>query len=219
MGVQKEFIQIEEGSLCLPGILSLPGQREGVVLFAHGSGSNRLSPRNQLVAQYLQEDGFVTLLIDLLEEKESRDREKVFDVNLLAERLQYAIEWLGRKPETKNLPLGLFGASTGAGAALQAAAQCPDAIQAVVSRGGRPDLAKPYLSKVKAPTLLIVGSRDDPVIKLNQEALSFLSCPRELIIIPGASHLFEEKGMMESVAHLASEWFQRYLRNVIPISS
>ncbi len=216
MGAQEHEIQITKGSLCLPGILGLPSQIKGVVLFAHGTGSGRLSPRNQFVAHQLQEAGFATLLIDLLEEKESQDREKVFDIALLADRLYCGIQWLHQESATQDFPLGLFGASTGAGAAIQVAAQFPEAIQAVVCRGGRPDLAKPYLSKVKAPTLLIVGGRDDPVIKLNQEALSCLSCPRELMIVPGASHLFEEKGKLESVAILASQWFQRHLRRVAP---
>lgn len=216
MDAQEHFIQIEKGWLRLSGVLAIPEQAEGVVLFAHGSGTGPLSPRNQFVAHQFQMEGLATLLIDLLEEKESWDRDRVFDIPLLADRLHCAMEWLQHEPSTRDLPLGLFGASTGAGAALQAAAQFPDEVQAVVSRGGRPDLAKPFLPKVKAPTLLIVGGYDVPVIGLNQEAFSCLTCPRELTIVPGASHLVEEEGKLEEVAELAGRWFQEHIRRVVP---
>jgi putative phosphoribosyl transferase len=183
----------------------------GVVLFAHGSGSGRLSPRNTFVAHMLQDGGLATLLIDLLEECEADDRRKVFDIDLLADRLLAATEWLAQEPATRGFQFGYFGASTGAGAALQAAARAPAAVAAVVSRGGRPDLAAPYLPQVKAPTLLIVGGHDYPVIQMNEEALALLSCPKELVIVPGATHLFEEPGTLEEVAGLARQWFLRYI--------
>jgi putative phosphoribosyl transferase len=166
------------------------------------------------VARVLQEAGMATLLLDLLEQSESEDRAKVFDINLLAERLQIAADWLKRETTTAGLPLGYFGASTGAGAALVAAANDPGAIRAVVSRGGRPDLAGEHLKSVRAPTLLIVGGNDHVVIELNQRAIRLLSIPKDLIIIPGATHLFEERGTLEEVARLASDWFIRYLTSV-----
>jgi putative phosphoribosyl transferase len=181
-----------------------------VVVFAHGSGSGRLSPRNQYVAQVLVDAGIATLLLDLLTEAEAEDRENVFDIALLAERLRSAAAWLRQEPATANLRLGYFGASTGAGAALVAAAQEADAVAAVVSRGGRPDLAGDALAAVHAPTLLIVGGNDDVVITLNQHALHRLDCPKELVIIPGASHLFPEPGALEQVARLAKDWFLRH---------
>jgi putative phosphoribosyl transferase len=184
-----------------------------VVLFAHGSGSGRLSPRNTFVAHTLQDGGLATLLIDLLEEDEAEDRQKVFDIDLLADRLLAATEWLAQEPATQGFQVGYFGASTGAGAALQAAARAPASVAAVVSRGGRPDLAMPYLPRVKAPTLLIVGGHDFPVIQMNQEALAQLICPKELVIVPGATHLFEEPGTLEEVAGLALRWFVHYLPN------
>jgi putative phosphoribosyl transferase len=176
---------------------------------AHGSG--RFSPRNQFVARVLEEAGMATLLLDLLTEDESADRENVFDIGLLAERLQSAAEWLRRQPQTGALCLGYFGASTGAGAAMVAAATNPAAASAIVSRGGRPDLAMDRLPAVQAPTLLIVGGNDDVVIELNEQALSGLRCPKDLVIVPGATHLFEEPGALEEVARLASDWFVRYL--------
>jgi putative phosphoribosyl transferase len=163
------------------------------------------------VARVLQEAGLATLLLDLLEEEEADDREKVFDIELLAERLQSAADWLSQEPETSALRLGYFGASTGAGAALVAAARDPAAVGAVVSRGGRPDLAHAYLSRVQAPTLLIVGGNDDVVIELNEQALRPLRCPKQLVIVPGATHLFEEPGTLEEVARLAKEWFVQCL--------
>jgi putative phosphoribosyl transferase len=196
--------------------LDVPPNAAGVVLFAHGSGSGRHSPRNRFVAQSLQEAGLATLLVDLLtEEEEVADRRTGhlrFDIGLLAERLVGATQWLGQHPSTAHFPVGCFGASTGGGAALVAAARQPDRILAVVSRGGRPDLALGALPKVEAATLLIVGGDDDVVIGLNQSALRQLRAPhRELVIVEGASHLFEEPGKLEEVAQLASRWFQRYL--------
>lgn len=204
-------VTVTAGSATLQGDLGLPRDARGVVLFAHGSGSGRFSPRNRFVAQTLQQRGLGTLLLDLLEETEADDRRKVFDIDLLADRLLGAAVWLRRQPAAARLPLGYFGASTGAGAALQAAARQPDAVAAVVSRGGRPDLAAPHLARVAAPTLLIVGSHDEPVIEMNREALAMLTCPKQLIIVPGASHLFEEPGTLEQVAHHAGDWFVRHL--------
>jgi putative phosphoribosyl transferase len=198
----------------LRGILHVPARAEGVVVFAHGSGSGRFSPRNQYVADVLQEGGLATLLIDLLQEEEADDREKVFDIELLAERLQRAADWLRQESTTRHLRLGYFGASTGAGAALVAAARQPDAVSAVVSRGGRPDLASTALPAVQAPTLLIVGGNDQVVLDLNEQALRLLRCPKELVVVPGATHLFEEPGALEEVARLAKNWFQRYLKPV-----
>lgn len=207
----EHIVSVMSGSVRLDSILGLPLDPVGIVLFAHGSGSGRLSPRNTFVARRLHEGHLATLLIDLLEESEAEDRRNVFDIPLLAERLRGAAQWLGDQPATCELPIGYFGASTGAGAALQAAAREPERVGAVVSRGGRPDLADVYLPRVKAPTLLIVGGDDEPVIELNQSALVRLRCPKRLEIVPGASHLFEEPGTLEQVATLASAWFQQYL--------
>ena len=204
-------VDIPFGRRRLSGILSVPPGAKGVVAFAHGSGSGRFSPRNQFVACALEEGGLATLLLDLLEEEEAEDREKVFDIELLAGRLQSAANWLSREPETRALRLGYFGASTGAGAALVAAARDPAAVGAVVSRGGRPDLARDYLFAVQAPTLLIVGGNDDVVIELNEQALRLLRCPKQLVVVPGATHLFEEPGTLEEVARLAKEWFVQHL--------
>lgn len=208
---EERLIEVPAGKRRLGGILNVPAGAEGVVTFAHGSGSGRFSPRNQFVARVLEQAGLATLLIDLLEEEEADDREKVFDIELLAERLQSAADWLGQEAETSYLRLGYFGASTGAGAALVAAARQPAAVGAVVSRGGRPDLASAYLHAVRAPTLLIVGGHDDVVIELNERALRLLDCPKELVIVPGATHLFEEPGTLEEVSRLARDWFLRYL--------
>jgi len=208
---QAREVEIPCGRGNLSGILHVPASARAVVVFAHGSGSGRFSPRNQYVAQVLQQGGLATLLIDLLLEHEADDREKVFDIELLAERLQKAAEWLHQDPETRQLRLGYFGASTGAGAALVAAARQPDVVAAVVSRGGRPDLAGSLLPAVQAPTLLIVGGNDSVVLDLNQQALRLLHCPKELVIVPGATHLFEEPGALEEVARLARNWFERYL--------
>lgn len=204
-------VEIPSGQRRLSGILCLPPGTEGVVVFAHGSGSGRFSPRNQFVARALQEAGLATLLLDLLEEEEADDREKVFDIELLATRLHDTARWLRQEPGTQALRLGYFGASTGAAAALVATARMPTVVKAVVSRGGRPDLAGDYLRGVLAPTLLIVGGDDEPVIRLNEEALKLLSCPKQLVIIPGATHLFEEPGTLEEVSRLAKDWFIRYL--------
>ncbi|MCL5105720.1 MAG: dienelactone hydrolase family protein [Armatimonadetes bacterium] len=206
----ERLVHVDTESARLEGILGLPDGAQGVVLFAHGSGSGRLSPRNQYVARVLRENGLGTLLIDLLENWEADDRSKVFDIDLLAQRLLEATDWLRQEPSTRDLSIGYFGASTGAAAALQAAAGNPE-IGAVVSRGGRPDLAMQYLPEVKAPILLIVGGIDVPVIPLNQQAYELLSGPKELVIVPGASHLFEEPGALEEVARLAADWFSRHL--------
>jgi putative phosphoribosyl transferase len=196
----------------LPGTLGLPASAAGVILFAHGSGSGRFSPRNSFVAHVLQEAGLATLLIDLLTASEAEDRRLVFDIDLLARRLEGVTRWLGATDETRDLPLGYFGASTGAGAALVAAARLLSGVAAVVSRGGRPDLALTSLPLVTAPTLLIVGGHDEQVIALNEQALAEMRCERELVIVPGATHLFEEPGALEQVAELARDWFLRYVR-------
>lgn len=206
----EEPIAVRDGQIVLRGTLGMPAQPVGVVLFAHGSGSGRLSPRNRFVAERLQQGGIATLLIDLLSEKEAEERRNVFDIELLADRLLMAGTWLAKEPRTSHLPLGYFGASTGAGAALEAAARRPASVQAVVSRGGRPDLAERSLPDVAAPTLLLVGGRDEPVIEMNRAAYRLLRCPKELVIIPGATHLFEEPGTLEAVSDRAMEWFRRH---------
>ena len=208
---EERSVTVAAGSVTLDGILGWPKDPRGIVVFAHGSGSGRFSPRNNFVARVLQEAGFATLLIDLLTEEEAEDQRYVFDIDLLADRLLSATEWLQQEPQTKGLQIGYFGASTGAGAALQAAARDKSAITAIVSRGGRPDLASAYLPEVEAPTLLIVGGNDQPVIALNQEAYNLLRCEKELTIVPRATHLFEEPGALEMVAQLARNWFERYL--------
>ena len=205
-------VRISHDGITLDGILGLPAHPRGVIAFAHGSGSGRFSPRNQFVARHLETGGFATLLMDLLTPDEADDRRKVFDIDLLADRLLLAERWLQAHRQTAGLRVGYFGASTGAGAALQAAAREPQAVGAIVSRGGRPDLAGPYLSRVTAPTLLLVGGDDGPVIEMNQDALRQLTCRKELVIVPGASHLFEEPGTLEQVAREALRWFQRYLQ-------
>ena len=207
----ERLVEVSSGKRRLNGILNVPAGAVGVVVFAHGSGSGRLSPRNQFVAQVLQQAGLATLLIDLLEDEEAADRDKVFDIELLAERLQCCADWLSREPDTRALSLGYFGASTGAGAALVAAARQPASVRAVVSRGGRPDLAADELPGVQAPTLLIVGGNDDVVIELNEQALDLLRCPKQLVVIPGATHLFPEPGALEEVSRLAKDWFVRHL--------
>ncbi|MHB1004519.1 MAG: dienelactone hydrolase family protein [Chloroflexota bacterium] len=204
-------VRIAAGSATLEGTLGWSDTPRGVVLFAHGSGSGRFSPRNNYVAAELQRGGLATLLIDLLTEAESGDRRLVFDIDLLADRLLAARAWLRGEALTQPLPIGYFGASTGAGAALQAAAREPAGIDAIVSRGGRPDLAGPYLEVVRAPTLLIVGGADDVVIDLNREAMNSMRASTDLVIIPGATHLFEESGALEEVARLANAWFIRFL--------
>jgi len=196
--------------LDLPGRLALPVAARGLVLFAHGSGSSRFSPRNQHVASVLHESWIGTLLFDLLTEQEAADRVNVFDVGLLGERLAAAIAFVRSQDQTATLPLGLFGASTGAAAALVAAAHDPD-IAAVVSRGGRPDMAGASLARVHCPTLLIVGGHDADVLALNRLALEHLGGEKQLAVIPGATHLFEEPGTLDEAARLAAEWFARHL--------
>jgi dienelactone hydrolase len=201
---------ITAGPIHLPGILAWPRQPSGIVIFVHGSGSGRLSPRNAAVAGQLRAAGLGTLLFDLLTEVEAADHRNVFDIDLLSERLLAATVWLSRQPETVGLPPGYFGASTGAAAALKAAAASPIDIAAVVSRGGRPDLAGDALRLVRAPTLLLVGSRDPVVLDRNQMALAQLTCFARLVVIPGASHLFEEPGTLEEAGRLAAAWFVRH---------
>jgi putative phosphoribosyl transferase len=205
---------IEILPLGLKGLLSVPGGASGIVLFAHGSGSSRLSPRNTQVARAFNEAGLATLLFDLLLPAEAQDRHKVFDIPLLAGRLEEALDWIEEEESTADLTVGLFGASTGAAAALTAAARRPELIAAVVSRGGRPDLAADALAGVLAPTLLIVGELDTIVIELNRRAMAQLSCPTRLEIIPGATHLFEEPGTLDRAVLLATAWFTQYLSSI-----
>jgi putative phosphoribosyl transferase len=195
----------------LPGLLAVPKAAKGIVVFAHGSGSSRLSPRNTRVARALNEAGLATLLFDLLSPEEAQDRRNVFDIPLLASRMEESLDWIGGEETLARLAVGLFGASTGAAAALMAAARRPDQVSAVVSRGGRPDLAAGALARVKAPTLLIVGGRDDVVIDLNETAMAELKCEKRLDIVPGATHLFEEPGTLDTVISLATAWFVRFL--------
>jgi putative phosphoribosyl transferase len=213
-GVERQ-VRVAAAGITLEGTLAVPSEARGVVLFAHGSGSSRHSPRNRFVAEQLREGGLATLLVDLLSAEEeaidARTRQLRFDIGLLAERLVGAIDWLGREPATRGFPVGLFGASTGGGAALVAAAARPDAVEAVVSRGGRPDLAGDALARVRAPSLFIVGGRDEQVIELNRQAMAEMHAPIKLEIVPGATHLFEEPGTLEQVAHLAGEWLVRHL--------
>lgn len=212
---EERRVWIPAGAAALEGSLNIPEGASGIVLFAHGSGSSRHSPRNQFVARVLREGTLGTLLFDLLTQDEETDDTLTghlrFNIGLLAERLVNATDWLANNPETRDLKAGYFGSSTGGGAALVAAAERPDSVGAVVSRGGRPDLAGAALSRVKAPTLLIVGGKDVPVIGMNQEALTQLGAIKRLEIIPGATHLFEEPGALEKVAQLARQWFERYL--------
>lgn len=200
------------GKLKLPADITVSPGARGVVIFAHGSGSSRLSSRNRRVAMSLNQAGFATILFDLLTEDEALDRNNVFDVALLGERMEQAIDFAQVDSRLRDLPIGLFGASTGAAAALVAAAERGTTVAAVVSRGGRPDLAAEALAQVLAPTLLIVGGDDEPVIALNRQALARLRCVKHLEIVPGATHLFEEPGTLETVIDLASDWFTRYLR-------
>lgn len=210
-------IDIRINGESIHGDLGLPDEAKGLVLFAHGSGSSRHSPRNRQVASYLRSHGFGTLLVDLLtpaeEDVDLVTRHLRFDIALLAARVERTIGWLRSEPETSALPLGLFGASTGAAAALLAAAKLPGDVAAVVSRGGRPDLAGSILASVKAPTLLIVGQRDADVLRLNETALAQMNCEKALEVVPGATHLFEEQGALEQVARLAVGWFGNRPRN------
>jgi putative phosphoribosyl transferase len=204
-------VRIPSDKRTLPGRLSLPGDAAGIVVFAHGSGSGRHSPRNRHVASVLNQAGLGTLLLDLLTPAEALSRSSVFDIGLLAGRLAATTDWLRSHTDAKGLPVGYFGASTGAAAALSAAAEMGSGIAAVVSRGGRPDLAWPLLGSVRAPTLLIVGGHDDIVLGLNQRAQAELQCENELAVIPGATHLFEEPGALDAVAALARDWFARHM--------
>lgn len=203
------------GPLALPGELVLVPGALGLVVFVHGSGSSRLSPRNQQVAGWLNQHRLATLLFDLLTEAEADDRRNVFDIALLSRRVGEALDALHRRDDTRHLPLGLFGASTGAAAALCAAAAHPATVAAVVSRGGRPDLAGEHLVLVRAPTLLIVGGDDTEVLALNRAALHQLVCSQRLEVVPGATHLFEEGGALEQVAKLAAAWFAEHLGAVL----
>jgi putative phosphoribosyl transferase len=207
-----EEIEVQAGGVPVAGQLTLPRSAQGVVVFAHGSGSSRHSPRNRYVATVLNDAGLGTVLFDLLSVEEAADRAKVFDVALLARRLLGVTAWLGSGPDTRGHRVGYFGASTGAGAALWAAAEPGAGVAAIVSRGGRPDLAAQRLGIVRAPTLLIVGGRDHAVIDLNRGAQAQLRCENRLEIVPGATHLFEEPGALEQVARLAAAWFATYLR-------
>lgn len=207
-----KLIHINHGNVVLEGMLKIPKGAEGIVLFAHGSGSSRFSPRNNFVADVLNEAGLATLLIDLLSKEEDTNYQTRFDIDLLAERLSVVAHWLQKQPDTKNFGLGIFGASTGAAAALQVAAKMGKKVQAVVSRGGRPDLAMEHLPAVTAPTLLIVGGNDFGVIELNQKAYQQLTCFKKMEIIPNATHLFEESGCLEEVARISKEWLKSYLR-------
>jgi len=212
----ERLVQVAAGRVTLEGNLRVPAGARGLVLFAHGSGSSRHSSRNRFVARALRQVGLGTLLIDLLTSEEeavdARTGHLRFDIGLLAERLTGATDWLREEPEAGELPIGYFGASTGAGAALVAAAERPRVVGAVVSRGGRPDLAGPALARVRAPTLLIVGGNDFPVIGMNQDALEQLgAAEKQLVIVPGATHLFEEPGALEEVARLAADWLRHYL--------
>ena len=207
-------VRLNTGATTLVGELEVPSGAIGIVLFAHGSGSSRHSPRNQQVGRFIRQSGTATLLLDLLtqEEEASGDRDLVFNITLLAQRLLDATRWIARQPETQRLGVGYFGASTGAAAALIAAAELGPALDAIVSRGGRPDLAKDALPRVDAPTLLIVGEKDEPVLAWNRDSYDRLTCTKEFRVIPNASHLFEEAGALEEVARLASQWFLRHLR-------
>lgn len=209
------MVQIPSGDVSLEGDLNIPAGARGIVLFAHGSGSSRLSPRNRFVAGVLNKAGLATLLMDLL----TADEERIdlytgalrFDIGLLAGRLESATDWLLSQPQTREMSIGYFGSSTGAAAALVAAAGRPERVTAIVSRGGRPDLAGSALADVRSPTLLIVGGNDEVVIGLNEESLARLSVEKEMRIVPGATHLFEEPGTLEEVARLASDWFTNHL--------
>lgn len=199
--------------LGLPGVLRIPQTARALVVFAHGSGSSRLSPRNTYVAEALSKGGFATLLFDLLLASEEADRRNVFDIPLLAERLAFAVKWSSIQPHLEGMPLGLFGASTGAAAALVAAAQLGNTVGAVVSRGGRPDMARHALEAVRAPTLLIVGGHDREVLSLNEQAFAQLNCQKALKVIPGATHLFPEPGALDAVIAEATAWFSIHLEN------
>ena len=203
-------VDVQAAGVTLPGILGCPPGSIGIVIFAHGSGSSRLSSRNQAVARWLRERGCATLLFDLLTDAEAANRANVFDIDLLGKRVVEATSWLKRRDDARDLPIGYFGASTGAAAALAAAAELGGDIAAVVSRGGRPDMAIPFMDRVQSPTLLIVGSRDTMVLDLNRQAQQHMRCENELSIIDGATHLFEEPGTLEQAADRAGDWFVRH---------
>lgn len=209
MNIPDNTVHIPCDSVTIEGNLDIPENAKGIVVLAHGSGSSRFSPRNNFVAEVLRENGFGTLLMDLLTREEDSDYEIRFNIDLLTDRLLAVTDWLEKG--YKDFRIGYFGASTGAAAALKAAAKLGKKISAVVSRGGRPDLALSDLSKVKSPTLLIVGGEDYPVIEMNEAAFNELKAEKELVIVPGATHLFEEPGTLEKVSELAAEWFKRYL--------
>lgn len=210
-GLQVDEVAVPADGARLPGTLRRPAGAGALVIFAHGSGSSRLSPRNVAVAEALGQVGFATLLFDLLTDHEAQDRRNVFDIPLLARRVAAAVDWAAARPETRDRALGLFGASTGAAAALAAAAALPDRIAAVVSRGGRPDLAADALPRVRAPTLLIVGGRDTEVLHLNRAAQRQMTCTAQIAIVDGATHLFEEPGALDEVTRLAAAWFGAHL--------
>ena len=213
--VEEKVATISVGKAVINGNLTVPQGAKGIVLFAHGSGSSRFSPRNTRVAREINEAGIATLLIDLLTNEEEEIDEFTgefrFNIDLLAQRLVHATEWVKKNSDTKSLSIGYFGASTGAAAALIAAAKLPEQVKAVVSRGGRPDLAGKYLANVKAPTLLIVGGDDTDVLELNRQALKAIPAEKKLVVVPGATHLFEEHGKLEEVASLAIGWFSKHL--------
>ena len=217
MQIAKE-VSIPVNNITLKGDLVVPQNATAIVVFSHGSGSSRFSTRNQMVAEYLRERNFGTLLFDLLTTQEDADYDNRFNIDLLSSRLISATEWLRANSATKDLNVGYFGASTGAASALQAAANLKW-VGAVVSRGGRPDLAMRFVERVEAPTLLIVGGFDTVVLELNQKVLKRLHCPKELVVVEGATHLFEEPGKLNKVAELAAEWFEKYLSPVAAIKS
>ncbi|WP_457594509.1 dienelactone hydrolase family protein [Hydrogenimonas sp.] len=209
---RQQEVWIESETVRVGGFLAVPDGASSIVLFAHGSGSSRFSTRNSYVASVLHEAGIATLLFDLLMEEEEADRRNVFDIDLLASRLRLATEWVKGRPVTGELDIGYFGASTGSAAALKASVETPHRISAIVSRGGRPDMALDVLDRVEAPTLLIVGGNDYGVIELNEAAYERLRCEKRLVLVPGATHLFEEPGALEKVALLAKEWFVDHLK-------
>jgi dienelactone hydrolase len=206
-----EEVRVPAGQVELEGMLEMPVGGGRIVVFAHGSGSSRFSPRNRFVADKLSGHAIGTLLLDLLTPEEDQVYRTRFDIDLLATRLAHVTEWLHTRSDLKAASVGLFGASTGAAAALQTAAEADERIHAVVSRGGRPDLAAAFLNRVRCPTLLIVGGRDQDVLRLNEEAFRKLTCEKQLMVVPGATHLFEEPGKLDEVARLAASWFERYL--------
>lgn len=215
LSAQSQMVAIAADGMQIEGMLEIPDDPLGAVLFAHGSGSSRFSPRNNYVAARLRQARFASLLVDLLSAEEDRTYQNRFDISLLSRRLHAAASWLRRDSVVSQLPIGLFGASTGAAAALNVAAQTDPAIHALVSRGGRPDLAdEDAFARVRAPVLLIVGGLDEGVIELNRQACMRLQCEKQLTIVPGATHLFEEPGKLENVAQLAADWFSRHLAQV-----